>query len=64
MIASALCVARDEDHVDTQRLVLYYGHVGRWPGLVRMGRFTHDLRVLRDLPDGFTVEIAAIDGQR
>lgn len=45
----------------TQRLVLYYGHVGRWPGLVRMGHFTHDLEALRDLPDGFTVEIAAID---
>jgi hypothetical protein len=51
-------------YAPTQRLVLYYGHVGRWPGLVRMGRFTHDLRALRDLPDGFTVEIAAIDGQR
>jgi hypothetical protein len=41
-----------------QALVLYYGRVGRWPGLVRIGRFTWDLETLRGLPDGVDVHIA------
>lgn len=44
-------------YAPTQSLVLYYGHVGRWPGLVRMGSFAYDLDALRALPDGVTVHI-------
>jgi hypothetical protein len=36
-------------YAPTRGLVLYYDRPGRWPGLVRMGRFTHDLDALRDL---------------
>ena len=46
-------------YAPTQGLVLYYGRVGRWSGLVRMGRFTYDLHALRDLPDGSHIQIAA-----
>jgi hypothetical protein len=45
-----------------QTLVLYYGTVGRWPGLVRIGSFAWDLEKLRSLPDGFRVRIAAREG--
>ncbi len=46
-------------YAPTQGLVLYYRHPGRWPGLVRMGRFTYDLEALRELADGTTVHIAS-----
>ncbi|WP_238165469.1 cyclophilin-like fold protein [Kribbella caucasensis] len=46
-------------YAPSQGLVLYYGRVGRWPGLVRMGRFTYDLQALRDLPDGTRIQITA-----
>ena len=39
-------------YAPTQGLALYYGHVGKWPGLVRLGRFDLDLDVLKALPDG------------
>jgi len=38
-------------------LVLYYDSPGRWPGLVRLGYFTWDLRQLRAMPDGTIVRI-------
>jgi hypothetical protein len=38
--------------------VLYYGEVGRWPGLVRIGRFTADLAWLAALPDGIDAHVA------
>jgi hypothetical protein len=38
-------------------IVLYYGHVGRWPGIVRIGRFDFGLDALRDLSDGTVVRI-------
>ena len=41
-----------------QNLVLYYGHPGRWPGLVRLGRVHVDLVQLRDLPDGTVLRLA------
>ena len=47
-------------YAPTQSLVLYYGHVGRWPGLVRMGTFAYDLDALRSAPDGVTVRLAAV----
>lgn len=50
-------------HAPTRGLVLYYDRPGRWPGLVRMGRFTHDLDALRNLPDGSTIEIARAAAQ-
>jgi hypothetical protein len=46
-------------YAPAQSLVLYYGHVGRWPGLVRMGSFTYEMDALRALPDGVAVHIAA-----
>jgi hypothetical protein len=44
-------------------IVLYYGRVGRWPGIVRIGRFSLDLTVLRDLPDGTVIRIERHDQQ-
>ncbi|WP_017579918.1 cyclophilin-like fold protein [Nocardiopsis valliformis] len=44
-------------HAPSQGFVLYYGSPGRWPGLVRMGRFDYDLDVLRDLPDGIRIRV-------
>lgn len=41
----------------TQGLVLYYGHVGRWPGLARIGRFDCDLNELHALPDGTVMRV-------
>jgi hypothetical protein len=38
-------------------LVLYYASPGRWPGLVRVGRFNHPLDELRALPDGTRIRI-------
>ncbi|WP_043650975.1 cyclophilin-like fold protein [Cellulosimicrobium cellulans] len=40
-------------------LVLYYASPGRWPGLVRVGRFDHPLEALRALPDGTAIRITA-----
>ncbi len=48
-------------YAPAQSLVLYYGFVGSWPGLVRVGRFDLDLDTLRALPDGFTARIARAD---
>src|SRR5215212_9265356 len=42
-------------------LVLYYASPGRWPGLVRVGRFDHPLDDLRALPDGTRIAIAAAE---
>lgn len=43
----------------TRGLVLYYDSPGRWPGLVRMGRFDYDLDALRKNPDGTRIRITA-----
>jgi hypothetical protein len=42
-------------------LVFYYGDVGYWPGIVRIGRFDGDPSRISQQPDGFeaTVEIAS-----
>lgn len=42
-------------------LVLYYASPGRWPGLVRLGRFDYPLDPLRDLPDGTRITITAAE---
>lgn len=44
-------------YAPTQGLVLFYGSPGKWPGLVRMGRFSYDLGALRALPDGTRIHI-------
>lgn len=44
-------------HDPSRGLVLYYGSPGRWPGLVRMGRFDYDLDLLRSLADGSRIHI-------
>lgn len=44
-------------HASSQGLVLFYVSPGRWPGLVRMGRFDYDLSALRALPDGTRIHI-------
>lgn len=40
-------------------LVLYYASPGRWPGLVRIGRFDHPLDKLRAWPDSTRITITA-----
>lgn len=45
-------------------LVLFYASPGRWPGLVRVGRFDHDLDALRQLPDGIQVRINAAEAHQ
>ncbi|WP_309130984.1 cyclophilin-like fold protein [Brevibacterium sp.] len=42
-------------------LVLYHASPGRWPGLVRIGRFSHPLVRLRALPDGARITIAVAE---
>jgi hypothetical protein len=38
-------------------LVLYYGDVSYWDGIVRLGSFEGDPGVLRQQPDGFPVTL-------
>lgn len=38
-------------------LVLYYGDVGHWNGIARLGRFDADPSVIEGLPDGASVTI-------
>jgi hypothetical protein len=38
-------------------LVLYYGDVGYWDGIVRIGRFDDDIESLQRQPDGFEMTI-------
>lgn len=38
-------------------LVLYYGDVGYWTGIVRLGRIDADMAVIRDQPDGFQITV-------
>jgi hypothetical protein len=48
-------------YAPTQDLVLYYGEVGYWNGIVRIGRFDSDqLSLVERQPDGFeaTIETA------
>ncbi|WP_223168131.1 cyclophilin-like fold protein [Nonomuraea sp. SYSU D8015] len=47
-------------YAPAQSLVLYYSHVGRWPGLVRMGSFAYYRDALRALLDGVAVHVAAV----
>jgi hypothetical protein len=45
-------------YAPSNNLVLYYGDVGYWNGIVRIGRFdTADLEFIRGQPDGFQVTI-------
>lgn len=48
-------------YAPTKSLVFYYGSVGSWPGLVRVGRFALDVSVLAGLPDGFTARLTRAD---
>jgi hypothetical protein len=41
--------------------VFYYGDVGYFSGIVRIGRFDSDLDFIRQQPDGFTVTIERAD---
>jgi len=38
-------------------LVFYYGDVGYWNGIVRVGRFDADISLIERMPDGFSVTI-------
>ena len=38
-------------------LVFYYGDVGYFNGIVRIGRYDTDIDVIRDQPDGFSVTV-------
>lgn len=44
-------------YAPTRNLVLYYDSPGRWPGLVRLGRFDYAVDALRTLPDGTRIRI-------
>jgi hypothetical protein len=45
-------------YAPSNNLVLYYGDVGYWNGIVRIGRFNSDeLGFIRGQPDGFQVTI-------
>ncbi|KMO82728.1 hypothetical protein MCHUDSM44219_01560 [Mycolicibacterium chubuense] len=45
-------------YAPSQDLVLYYGDVGYWNGIVRIGRFDRDeLPFVQSQPDGFTVTL-------
>jgi hypothetical protein len=43
------------------RLVLYYGDVGNYSGIVRIGRIDGDLTILPGQNDGFEVTLARAD---
>jgi hypothetical protein len=48
-------------YAPSQGLVLYYGDVGYWNGIVRIGRFdTDDLDLIKRQPDYFEVTIERI----
>lgn len=40
-----------------QDLVLYYGDVGYFNGIIRIGRFSSSIGSIGDLPDGLTVTV-------
>jgi hypothetical protein len=42
----------------SRSLVFYYGDVGYWNGIVRIGRFTdRDIELIERQPDGFQVTL-------
>lgn len=51
-------------YAPNQALVLYYGSVGTWPGLVRIGAFDLDSKTLRDQPDGFVAQFTGAEDRR
>jgi hypothetical protein len=45
-------------YAPSNNLVLYYGDVGFWNGIIRIGQFNRDdVDFIRDQPDGFQVAI-------
>lgn len=49
-------------YAPSQDLVIYYGDVGYWNGIVRIGRFdTAQLAFIEGRPDGSEVDIAAAE---
>ena len=45
-------------YAHSRSLVFYYGDVGYWKGIVRIGRFTdRDIELIEQQPDGFQVTI-------
>lgn len=45
-------------YAPSDNLVLYYGDVGYWNGIIRIGRFnSDDLDFIKGQPDGFQVRI-------
>ncbi len=45
-------------YAPTRDLVLYYGDVGYWNGIVRVGQFdSNQLALVQNQPDGFAVTI-------
>ena len=45
-------------YAPSRSLVFYYGDVGYWSGIVRIGRFTdQDIELIERQPDGFQVTI-------
>jgi len=45
-------------YAPSRSLVFYYGDVGYWDGIVRIGRFSNrDIELIQRQPDGFKVTI-------
>jgi hypothetical protein len=44
-------------YAPTRGLVLWYGDIGYWNGIVRLGRFDGGTNVVRDLPRSFTAVV-------
>ena len=48
-------------YAPTRHLVIYYGDVGYWNGIVRLGQLAAaDTAVIAGLPDGFSVTIEPV----
>lgn len=50
-------------YAPTRGIVLYYGHVGQWPGLVRLGTLDLPVEGIRALPDGISIRITSLSDE-
>ena len=51
-------------YAPSRSLVFYYGDVGYWKGIVRIGQFTNqDMKLIERQPDGFQVTIQPAPNQ-
>lgn len=50
-------------YAPTRGVVFYYGHVGQWPGLVRLGTLSLSWSEVKALPDGCSIRIRSLSDQ-